>query len=548
MQPRIRLMAEREGEDAVAAEAIEDCLLGLGVIQAIPAAQDLGQRLVGGSATVGQAAAQMPVEALAKTLPKLADERRLPHAGLSEDRDQVRLAAAEDALVRELQQVELGAPADENAPARRHTARSVPRQRAQEPVGAHAVLAALRRDHVQLTELEAAGGGRRGPLSYEDVACLRALYETRRDDDWVAGHQPAGNGVARYYLTGVDAGAHCDPHTPVALELIVEHAERVAQVERRPQRARRVVLVHARDAENSHHLVPYELVDRSAMANDDVHGGIEELAQHALEPLGIELRRERARPDDVAEEHGNDLAGRRLEAGLSLRLCPRRRSRRRGDPKRRSAQRRVLRQDRAFEVAQRRARLDAQLVGQRAPRVLICRQRLRLPAGPVQRPHQLAAQPLAQRVGANERLELADQLGGAPTREVGLEAILDRKHAQLLEPRNLTLRERRVGEIRKRRATPETECLPQQPPRRLRIALRERRPALAGQTLEPARVDLLAGDSEAVAAALRHHGALREHLAQPRHTHLQRVDAGQRRSLPPELVDQAIAGNDLARA
>ena len=151
-------------------------------------------------------------------------------------------------------------------------------------------------------------------------------------------------------------------------------------------------------------------------------------------------------------------------------------------------------------------------------------------------------------MGADERLELADQLGGAPRREIGLEALLEREHAQLLEPRNLALRERLVSEVRKRRAPPEIQCLPQQPRRPLRIALRERRPALASQALEAARVDLLAGDCEAVAAALRHHRALGEHLAQPRHVHLQRVEGRRRRSLPPKLVDQAIAGNDLAGA
>jgi hypothetical protein len=68
MQPRIRLVAERECEDAAAAEPSEHRLLGLGVVQAEPASQDLGERLVGGGATVGQAAAQVPGEAVVETL------------------------------------------------------------------------------------------------------------------------------------------------------------------------------------------------------------------------------------------------------------------------------------------------------------------------------------------------------------------------------------------------------------------------------------------------------------------------------------------------
>ena len=75
--------------------------------------------------------------------------------------------------------------------------------------------------------------------------------------------------------------------------------------------------------------------------------------------------------------------------------------RRRRGRKRCGDQRRVLCEDRALEVAQCRAWLDAQLVDQRAPGVLIRLQRLGLAPGPVQRPHELAAQPLAQRMSAD---------------------------------------------------------------------------------------------------------------------------------------------------
>ena len=57
-------------------------------------------------------------------------------------------------------------------------------------------------------------------------------------------------------------------------------------------------------------------------------------------------------------------------------------------------------------LAQRRARLDAELVEQRAPRVVERRERVGLAARPVERRHQLHAQPLAQRVERHRGLEL----------------------------------------------------------------------------------------------------------------------------------------------
>ena len=67
------------------------------------------------------------------------------------------------------------------------------------------------------------------------------------------------------------------------------------------------------------------------------------------------------------------------------------------------------------------------------------------------------AQPLACRMLSYERLELGDQRGVMTEREVGLDAVLERDQPQLLEPRDLVLRERLVGEIGQRRPAPERE-------------------------------------------------------------------------------------------
>ena len=62
-----------------------------------------------------------------------------------------------------------------------------------------------------------------------------------------------------------------------------------------------------------------------------------------------------------------------------------------------------------MHLAQGRAGLDAQLGIQHPPGVAERRQRLGLPPGPVQREHQLPAQPLAQRMLGHQLLQLRAQ-------------------------------------------------------------------------------------------------------------------------------------------
>ena len=61
----------------------------------------------------------------------------------------------------------------------------------------------------------------------------------------------------------------------------------------------------------------------------------------------------------------------------------------------------------------------------------------------------------------HERLELADQLGVPSAGQVGLDAVLEQREPQLLEPADLALGERLIREIGERRPAPERERLPQ---------------------------------------------------------------------------------------
>ena len=100
---------------------------------------------------------------------------------------------------------------------------------------------------------------------------------------------------------------------------------------------------------------------------------------------------------------------------------------------------RVLVEDRALELAQPLARLDPELVGQRAARVAVGLQRVGLAVAAVQREHQLRPQPLAVGVLGDQPLEPLEQVGVAAQRELGLGQQLERRDAQLLQPRDLAL-------------------------------------------------------------------------------------------------------------
>ena len=128
-------------------------------------------------------------------------------------------------------------------------------------------------------------------------------------------------------------------------------------------------------------------------------------------------------------------------------------------------------------------------------------ERLRLPARAVEREHQLAAQPLAVRVLRDQRLELADQLGVAAEREVGLDPLLERRQPQILQPPGLDSGKRLLAELRQRRPPPERERLAQTADARAGSpAASASRPRK--QSLEPPQVELVGLDLEHVARRL----------------------------------------------
>jgi hypothetical protein len=143
-----------------------------------------------------------------------------------------------------------------------------------------------------------------------------------------------------------------------------------------------------------------------------------------------------------------------------------------------------------------------------------------------------------------DRLQLADQVGVAAARQVGVDALLERGEPQLVQPCDLGLRERLVGEVGERRAAPQRERLAQLLGRAGGL-----RPArLAAQPLEQREVQLVALHVEHVAGRARGQPLGAELAPQAHDVALDALGHGGRRRLSPQVGDQPVGRDDLVGA
>ena len=164
----------------------------------------------------------------------------------------------------------------------------------------------------------------------------------------------------------------------------------------------------------------------------------------------------------------------------------------------RGCERRLLAQNRRVKLLERGARLDSQLVDEHAAGFLVGAERFGLAPRAVEREHQLAAEPLAERILLDEPLELSDELGCRATFEIGLDSLFEGSRPKLLEAGDLGLGERLESEVGKRRSSPERERLPEL----LVASLGLERPCPGNEPLELVDVDLLGGDVQEIAGRL----------------------------------------------
>ena len=208
-----------------------------------------------------------------------------------------------------------------------------------------------------------------------------------------------------------------------------------------------------------------------------------------------------------------------------------------------------------MDAAELGTRIDAQLVV-RAPgaRLVEGLQRLGLAAAAVQRDHQQAAHPLAQRVLRDQRGELGYGLLVAAQVEQHLGALFGGGRPQLGEadPLGRGERPRHPGE---RRSVPFAERGLQRRDRPVQVARDAQTAAVLQAPLENDGVDLPGVQAQHVTGAGRGQdlagppaGAARlQHPAQPGHVGVHAALGTGRGLLPPHGVDELIAGDDPVR-
>ena len=160
-------------------------------------------------------------------------------------------------------------------------------------------------------------------------------------------------------------------------------------------------------------------------------------------------------------------------------------------------QRRILGQNRPLEPLELGPRAQPKLRVERPHRLPVGIERVALPPCPIESEHELPAQPLPQRVARHQGLELGHQLAVTSGQEIRLDAILERRRVQPLQPHHLGLRERLEREPGERRAAPLRKRGAQATRGALGQPRGERPPPLVAQRLETLQVQLTAAPDAA---------------------------------------------------
>ena len=171
-----------------------------------------------------------------------------------------------------------------------------------------------------------------------------------------------------------------------------------------------------------------------------------------------------------------------------------------------------------------------------------------LAARAVEGDHLLTAQPLAQRALRRERLQFAHERRMPPEQELGVNPLLERREAKLLEPLDGCTGELLVGEVGKRWPAPELERLVEQGGHGRCVVARAGASGLRCQALEAGEVEVLVADAEDVAGRPGlDRGGRAERAPELRHLTLNLRNRGHRRPSCVEVLRELLDGHDSVR-
>ncbi len=196
---------------------------------------------------------------------------------------------------------------------------------------------------------------------------------------------------------------------------------------------------------------------------------------------------------------------------------------------------------------QRGRRVHPEPLGEQPPGVLVHGQRVALPPGQVEHAHELAAQPLPERVRGGEFPGFRRQFRTPAEGQVRVDPVLGRGQPQFLQPGHRPGCERGVLHIHQRRAAPQGQGLAQQHGAAGRVGGGQGRAALTDQPLELGGVHLSRFHGQPVAARPVLDDGRPGHVPQPGHQGLERV-AGVGRAAPVLAVTgPQVPGQPLRR-
>ena len=191
-----------------------------------------------------------------------------------------------------------------------------------------------------------------------------------------------------------------------------------------------------------------------------------------------------------------------------------------------------------MDLLQLRARVDAEFIGQPDAQLLVGAQRIRLASARTQGAHQLAGEPLVQRMLRGERLQLGNQCGRVGELEIGLDAVEDGDQPQVVQARRVRA-ERCAGRVGERGTAPERDRRGEQLAGLAVVAAAQCLRPLAGEPFEAVGVDRLRLGRQPVAGLRLHNDAcVAEGPPQPGDERLQRVGLVGGRLVAPDCVHQ----------
>lgn len=200
------------------------------------------------------------------------------------------------------------------------------------------------------------------------------------------------------------------------------------------------------------------------------------------------------------------------------------------------------------------ARLQSVGLGQRHAGAAVDVERVRLPAAPVHREHQLCHQAFVGQFPCGEQFEFRNHLAVPPAGEFGIEQFLDGDDVRVLDRGGLGPRGARLGQVGEDRAAPDVERLAEHFARGFPVGVGGVRTASFGALREHVQVDAAGFDAQQIPGRVgekyRRVGASAvtgQHSAQRGGRILQHLPRGRRNATVPEGIEQFARRDDPVR-